>query len=92
MQFKSLKSKIAILLMVSMFLSSCRLVQTQEMIDNIMPDYTRRMYNVADLIPYTYREIRNAQAFYGMGLTDFFYTNTATEAEAKTFAVCASAP
>ena len=43
MQFKSLKSKIAILLMVSMFLSSCRLVQTQEMIDNIMPDYTRRM-------------------------------------------------
>ena len=83
MQFKSLKSKIAILLMVSMFLSSCRLVQTQEMIDNIMPDYTRRMYNVADLIPYTYREIRNAQAFYGMGLTDFFYTNTATEAEAK---------
>lgn len=83
MQFKNLKSKIVILLIVSFVLSSCKLVQTQKMIDNIIPDYTRRMYTVADLIPYTYKEIRNAQALYGTELTDFFYTNTATEAEAK---------
>ena len=83
MQFKSLKTKIAILLMVSIFLSSCKLVQTQKMIDNIIPDYTRRMYVVSDLIPYTYKEIRNAQALYGTELTEFFYTNTATAAEAK---------
>jgi hypothetical protein len=37
------------------------------------------MYVVADLIPYTYKEIRNAQAYYGQELTDYFYSNTATE-------------
>lgn len=83
MQFKSFKTKTAILLMASMLLSSCKLVQTQKMIDNIIPDYTRRMYVVSDLIPYTYKEVRNAQALYGTELTDFFYTNTATEAEAR---------
>ena len=83
MKFKNLKNIVTILLIVSIFLSSCKLLQTQKMIDNIIPDYTRRMYTVADLIPYTYKEIRNAQALYGRELTDFFYTNTATEAEAK---------
>ena len=83
MKFKNIKRKISILLVVSAILSSCKLVQTQKMIDNIIPDYTKRMYVVSDLIPYTYKEIRNAQALYGTELTDFFYTNTATEAEAK---------
>ena len=81
MQFKNCKIKVAILLIASILLSSCKLTQTQKMIDNIIPDYTRRMYTVADLIPYTYKEIRNAQALYGMELNEFYYSNVATEAE-----------
>ena len=75
--------KVLYLLIVSMMLSSCSLFQSQKMIDNIIPDYTKRMYTIADLIPYTYKEIKNAQALYGTELTDFFYANTSTVAEAK---------
>ena len=83
MNFMKIKKMIAIVMLVTMFLSSCGLVQNQNKIDNIIPDYTRRMYTIADLIPYTYIEIKNAQALYGRELTDFFYENTTTESEAK---------
>lgn len=55
---------------------------SQKVIDNILPDYNRRMYSIADLIPYSYKELRNAQALYGTELTKFFYDNTSTIAEA----------
>ncbi len=83
MKFMKSKKIITIVLICVMILSSCSLVQDQKMIDNIIPDYTKRMYTIADLIPYTYKEIRNAQALYGRELTDFFYNNTTTESEAK---------
>lgn len=86
MKNEKLKIVVAIMLIVSLFCTSCansKLFPTQKMIDNIIPDYNLRMYTVADLIPYKFKEIKNAQALYGMELTDFFYENTATEAEAK---------
>ena len=83
MKFMKSKRIITIVLICVMILSSCNLVQDQKMIDNIIPDYAKRMYTIADLIPYTYKEIRNAQALYGRELTDFFYNNTTTESEAK---------
>lgn len=66
---------------VAMLLTSC--APSQKVIDNIIPDYNKRLYSVADLIPYKYKELRNAQALYGNELTDFFYTNTSTAAETK---------
>lgn len=63
-----------------MIISACS--TSQSAIDNILPDYNKRMYSVADLIPFSYKEIRNAQALYGRELTKFFYDNTSTAAEA----------
>ncbi|MBO6134412.1 MAG: hypothetical protein J6O09_01375 [Lachnospiraceae bacterium] len=83
MRFKFFKKYIAQIVFISLVLSSCSLSKTQSVIDNIIPDHTKRMYTISDLTPYTYKEIRNAQAFYGQDLTDFFYANTATAAEAK---------
>lgn len=83
MKISQIKRIVVTTLIVSMLLSSCKLVQTQKMIDNIIPDYKTRMYTVADLIPYTYKEIRNALALYSQELQEFFYTNTSTPAEAK---------
>ena len=83
MNFNKIKKIISCILIVSMLLSSCKLVQSQKMIDNILPDYTKRMYTIADLIPYTYKEIRNALALYSQELQEFFYTNTTTPAEAS---------
>ena len=71
----------AFLIFASMILASCS--PSQKVIDNILPDYTRRTYSIADLIPYAYKELRNAQALYGNELTKFFYENTSTSAEAK---------
>lgn len=79
--FSKTKKTIGVLLVVSFILTSC--APSQKVIDNILPDYTRRMYSIADLIPYTYKEVRNAQALYGIELTDFFSENTSTTAEAK---------
>lgn len=84
MQFKNIKKCVAWLMIVSLFLSSCaKLSKTQSVIDNIIPDHAKRMYTIADLVPYTYKEIKNAQAFYAQDLTDYFTTNISTEAEAK---------
>lgn len=69
------------LLIVSIIISSCSLFPTQKMIDNIIPDYNKRMYTVADLIPYDYKEIKNARALYGQELTKFFNKNTTTASE-----------
>ena len=62
----------SIMLIVSITLSSCALFPTQKMIDNIVPDYETRMYTVADLIPYTEKEIRNSLALYTRELIEFF--------------------
>ena len=80
---KSNKQKISVALLLCIMLTSCQLSKTQSVIDNIVPDYKVRMYTVADFIPYTYTEIKNAQAYYGRELTDYFLENTATEAEAS---------
>lgn len=69
------------IILINMIISSCS--PSQKAIDNILPDYEKRTYSIADLIPYNYREIRNAQALYGNELTKFFYDNTSTSAEAK---------
>ncbi len=84
MNYSSVKNKVAIMLVATMLLTSCGASsRRQDVVDNIIPDYKVRMYTVADLIPYTYKEIRNAQAFYGKELSDFFNENTATEAVVK---------
>ena len=83
MNFKKIFSVCSAVLVVSMILSSCAMFRSQKMIDNIIPDYRERMYTIADLIPYTYKEIKNAQALYGTELTEFFYNNTSSESEAK---------
>lgn len=76
------KNKIVVMgVLLSMLLVAC--APSQKVIDNILPDYNRRIYSIADLIPYSYKELRNAQALYGTELTKFFYDNTSTEAEAK---------
>lgn len=77
---KNKKIVVAIIL-ASMLLASC--TKSQRTIDNILPDYTKRMYSVADLIPYNYKELRNAQALYGTELNKFFYENISTTAETK---------
>lgn len=77
--FRNLKL-ISIFLVASIFLCSCK---SQKNIDDIIPDYAKRTYSVADLIPYTYKEIKNAQAYYGQELTKYFYANTSTESESK---------
>ena len=64
------KKNIAALLLVCMALTSCS--PSQKVIDNILPNYKERMYSVADLIPYNYKELRNAQALYGVELFDYF--------------------
>lgn len=64
-----------------MTLLSC--APSQKAIDNILPDYSKRMYSIADLIPYSFKELRNAQALYGVQLMRFFNTNTSTAAELK---------
>lgn len=69
------------ILVTSMCLTSCKLFPTQKMIDNIIPDHNRRMYTIADFIPYDYKEIKNARALYGMELQEFFTKNTTTESE-----------
>lgn len=81
MDFNKSKKIIASILIMSAVLMSCS--TPQNVIDNILPNYMKRMYSIADLIPYTYKELRNAQALYGNELTDFFYKNTSTAAEAK---------
>lgn len=68
-------------IIVSMLLFAC--APSQKIIDNIIPDYNKRLYSIADLIPYKYKELRNAQALYGNELTDFFYNNISTDAEIK---------
>lgn len=68
-------------LIISVFLCCCS--KSQNNIDDIIPDYARRTYSIADLLPYTYKEIKNAQAYYGQELTKYFYANTSTEAEVK---------
>lgn len=67
--------------MISIFLCSC--VKSQGEVDNIIPDYARRTYSVADLIPYTYKELKNAQAYYAKDLINYYDTNTSTDANAK---------
>lgn len=81
MVFKKNKRILAAMLLISMSITACS--TSQKVIDNILPDYNRRMYSIADLIPYNYKELRNAQALYGTELTKFFLSNTSTEAEAK---------
>lgn len=83
MEMGILKNKriIAGAILVSTLIVAC--APSQKVIDNILPDYTKRVYSLADLIPYTYKELRNAQALYGTELTKFFYDNTSTAAEAK---------
>ena len=76
-----IKSLIIVSVIVSMLLFAC--APSQKIIDNIIPDYNKRLYSIADLVPYKYKELRNAQALYGNELTDFFYRNIATDAEAK---------
>ena len=75
------KKIIASAILTSMLIMSC--APSQKVIDNILPEYNKRTYSIADLIPYTYKELRNAQALYGTELTKFFYDNTSTAAEAK---------
>ena len=79
MFFRKIKSSIIILLLISILFTSC--TPSQKVIDNIIPDYTKRLYSIADLLPYTYKELRNAQALYGNELADFFLSNTSTAAE-----------
>ena len=81
MKFDKIKSMLVSVLIVSFLIVSC--APSQKVIDNIIPDYNKRLYCIADLIPYKYKELRNAQALYGNELTDFFYNNTSTAAEAK---------
>lgn len=81
MKFKKSKNIISLLLIVGFLITSC--APSQKVIDNIIPDYNKRLFCIADLIPYKYKELRNAQALYGNELTDFFYSNTSTAAEAK---------
>lgn len=81
MKFDKIKSMLVSVLIVSFLIVSC--APSQKVIDNIIPDYNKRLYCIADLIPYKYKELRNAQALYGNELTDFFLTNTSTAAEAK---------
>jgi hypothetical protein len=75
------KKIIAIIALLSMIFVAC--APSQKVIDNILPEYNRRIYSIADLIPYSYKELRNAQALYGTELTKFFYENTSTAAEVK---------
>ena len=81
MNLKFSKCTIVSALIVSMIISSCS--PSQRIIDNIIPDYNERLYCVADLIPFSFKELRNAQALYGNDLTDFFVTNTSTESQLK---------
>ena len=81
MGYSKNKKLVAAAILASILLVSC--AKSQKVIDNILPDYTRRMYSISDLIPYDYKELRNAQALYGTELTKFFYENTSTVAEAK---------
>ena len=80
---KSIKLKqILCLILIAVFmLTSC--FNSQNAIDDILPDYDKRVYSLADLIPYTYKEIRNAQALYGRNLSKFFKANTTKSAEEK---------
>ena len=81
MSFKRIKKSIGIILIISMLLVSCS--PSQKIIDNIIPDYNQRLYCVADLIPYTYKELRSAQALYGNELSEYFLTNTSTSSQLK---------
>ncbi len=81
MKFNKIKSMVSLIILVSLLIVSC--APSQKVIDNIIPDYNKRLFCIADLIPYKYKELRNAQALYGNELTDFFYTNTSTVAEAN---------
>ena len=81
MKFKFSKCVIVPVLIVSMILFSC--TPSQRIIDNIIPDYNVRLYCVADLIPYNFKELRNAQALYGNELTEYFVTNTSTSSQLK---------
>lgn len=81
MRLNKIKSILSLIMLVSFLMVSC--APSQKVIDNIIPDYNKRLYCIADLIPYKYKELRNAQALYGNELTDFFYNNTSTVAEAK---------
>ena len=81
MKFKINKCLMVPAIIVSILLSSC--APSQRIIDNIIPDYNKRLYCVADLIPYNFKELRNAQALYGNELTDFFVKNTSTESQLK---------
>lgn len=76
-----IKNLTIIFVLVSTILFSC--APSQKIIDNIIPDYNKRLYSIADLIPYKYKELRNAQALYGNELADFFYSNISTAAETK---------
>lgn len=80
MNFFKNKKIVVWILVFSFFAMSCS--RSQKVIDNILPDYNRRIYSIADLIPYSYKELRNAQALYGTELSKFFYDNTSTMAEA----------
>lgn len=80
---KELKIKIVVLLIISILCTSCNMITTQSKIDKILPGYSERMYTLADLIPYSYQEIKNARSRYGIELLKFFNENTATESELK---------
>ena len=81
MFFQKNKRILTSIILIGMIATACS--TSQKAIDNILPDYNKRMYSIADLIPYSYKELRNAQALYGTELTKFFYDNTSTVAEAK---------
>ncbi len=81
MKFNKIKRIITSTIIVSFLVTSC--APSQKVIDNIIPDYNKRLYCIADLIPYKYKELRNAQALYGNELTSFYYDNISTEAETK---------
>lgn len=66
------KRVVAISMVLSMLFVAC--APSQKVIDNILPEYNRRIYSIADLIPYSYKELRNAQALYGTELTKFSMT------------------
>ena len=80
MNFRRFKSIIGAVLVISL-VSSCS--PSQKIIDNIIPDYNERLYCIADLIPYNYKELRNAQALYGNELSEYFYKSISTESKTK---------
>ena len=71
-----MNKKIISLLIIAFLLNGCRvLFPTQKMIDDILPYNNVRGYSEADLIPFNAKEIKNAQALYGMQLSEYYNNN-----------------